>query len=233
MQSEISFKWSLFIVNVFKVAFSSVIIFFLTTTFFLTLVFFFTPNLPAQGSYGKPISTITSQAPQNLIDSKSVASSQGIAFLKQASLEFPIRLKIPKINVDTVLEQVGLTSQGAVDVPDDITNAAWFDLGQLPGENGSAIITGHYGWENGLPAVFNDLHKLQKGDKLYVEDEKGTTITFVVRESRSYDRKAYASEVFGSDDKKPHLNLITCQGLWDKANETYTQRLVVFADITV
>jgi len=143
----------------------------------------------------------------------------------------PMRLKIPKINVDTAIEYVGLTSDGAVDVPKNPTNAAWFNLGPRPGNNGSAVITGHYGpWENGKESIFDNLHKLRKGDKLYIEDDKGVIISFVVRESRSYDPKADASDVFGSNDGKSHLNLITCEGVWNKDSKSYSKRLVVFTD---
>jgi LPXTG-site transpeptidase (sortase) family protein len=143
----------------------------------------------------------------------------------------PMYLKIPRINIDTALEFVGLTYQGAVDVPKDPINAAWFNLGPRPGDNGSAIITGHYGiWKNGKRSVFNNLYKLRKGDKLYIEDDKGVIISFVVRESRRYDSNADASDVFVSSDGKAHLNLITCEGVWNRVSKSYSERLVVFTD---
>jgi sortase A len=78
--------------------------------------------------------------------------------------------------------------------------------------------------------VFDDLHELRPGDKLSVEDDKGTVISFVVREIRSYDYNANAPEVFNSSDGKSHLNLITCEGVWNQATQNYSQRLVVFTD---
>lgn len=142
----------------------------------------------------------------------------------------PVRLKIPGINVDAVIEPVGLTPQGAMDVPRDPAGAAWFELGPRPGENGSAVVAGHYGWKNGIPAVFDNLHKLQKGDRLYVEDEGGVVTTFVVRELRRYSDNADAPDVFSSSDGASHLNLVTCEGVWDKTEKSYSNRLVVFTD---
>lgn len=142
----------------------------------------------------------------------------------------PVRLKIPSIDIDSVTEQVGLTSQGAMDVPKNQDNVAWFNAGPRPGENGSAVIAGHFGWKNGKSSAFDDLYKLRKGDKLYIKDEKGQVVVFVVRESRSYDANADASDVFSSSDGKAHLNLITCEGVWDKDRKSYSKRLVVFAD---
>jgi LPXTG-site transpeptidase (sortase) family protein len=142
----------------------------------------------------------------------------------------PIRLKIPTINVDAAIQYVGLDSNGVMDAPDDPAEAAWFNMGPRPGENGSAVIAGHYGWKNNISSVFDDLHKLSKGDKLYIEDENGKTFSFIVSETKSYDPDADASSVFFSSDGKPHLNLVTCEGIWNKTEKSYSKRLVVFAD---
>lgn len=149
---------------------------------------------------------------------------------KRVSAELPVRIKIPKINVDSVLEYVSLTSDGTMDIPKSPDSVAWFSLGRRPGEIGSAVLSGHYGWKNGIPAVFDNLHKLKKGDKIYIEDEKGAIAVFVVRESRKYEREAYAADVFNSNDGKIHLNLVTCEGTWNKDQKSYSNRLVVFTD---
>jgi LPXTG-site transpeptidase (sortase) family protein len=150
---------------------------------------------------------------------------------QQANPGIPLRLIIPKINVDAVIEPVGLTPEGAIGAPKGPATTAWFDLGPRPGDNGSAVIDGHFGhWKIGVGSVFDNLNKLVKGDKIYVEDEKGTKFSFVVRESAIYDPQAKASSVFYSDDGKAHLNLVTCEGTWIPAQKTFTNRLVVFTD---
>ncbi|OGN01633.1 MAG: hypothetical protein A3I26_03415 [Candidatus Yanofskybacteria bacterium RIFCSPLOWO2_02_FULL_43_10] len=149
---------------------------------------------------------------------------------EQTSVGLPLRLKIPVINIDSAVEYVGLDFDGAMDVPKSQDNVGWFEIGSRPGGNGSAVIAGHYGQQNNKGSVFDDLHKLRKGDKLYVEDEKGAIVAFVVRESRRYDPKADASEVFSSSDGKAHLNLVTCEGVWDEATQQYPKRLVLFTD---
>ena len=149
---------------------------------------------------------------------------------EQARPGLPIRLKIPSINVNAPIEHVGLAPDGAMDAPKERANVAWFELGRRPGENGSAVIAGHYGWENKQASAFDNLYELRPGDRLYIEDDRGTIISFVVRESRRYDPDADAGDVFGSGDGEAHLNLITCEGAWDKVSRTYSQRLVVFTD---
>ncbi len=148
----------------------------------------------------------------------------------QADAGFPVRIRIPKINIDTSVEKVGLTPEGAMSVPMYPQDTAWFDLGPRPGELGSSVIDGHSGYKDNKPAVFDNLGQLQKGDKVYIEDEKGEINTFVVRELRNYDPNQNAEDVFSSDDGISHLNLITCGGAWDETDKTHSSRLVVFTD---
>lgn len=149
---------------------------------------------------------------------------------EQTSSGLPVRIKIPGIHVDSAVEYVGLTPQGAVGVPKDPLNAAWYDLGPLPGDEGSSVITGHVNWYYGAKGVFENLNKVRPGDKIEVQNDKGEVISFVVREIRDFDPEAVATDVFISDDGKAHLNIITCEGTWDSGAKQYTQRLVVFAD---
>lgn len=142
----------------------------------------------------------------------------------------PSRLKIPVINVDAAVYYVGLKSDGTMDIASDPDKVAWYEFGPHPGEIGSAVIAGHYGWIGDKGSVFNNINKLKKGDELSVVDTKGTNIVFVVRESRKYDPNADAAAVFKSNDGKAHLNLITCEGVWIESQKTYSDRLVVFTD---
>lgn len=150
--------------------------------------------------------------------------------IDETDANLPIRLTIPIINVNANIEHVGLTAQGAVGAPNNFSNVAWFNLWPRPGENGNAIISGHYGIKNGKPSVFDNLHKLKRGDKLYVEDSSGAITTFIVRTIRRYNPNAIVPEVFNSTDSKSHLNIITCEGIWDTISKNYSKRLIVFTD---
>lgn len=142
----------------------------------------------------------------------------------------PVRITIKSIAVDAPIEKVELTSDGSMDVPKRPMDTGWYALGKRPGETGSAVIAGHFDWLYDAPAVFKDLDKVKPGDTIVVEDDAGATITFIVREHRTYEAAADATDVFSSTDGKAHLNLVTCGGVWDKRLKQYSKRLVVFAD---
>ena len=132
--------------------------------------------------------------------------------------------------MSAVVQPVGLTVDGNMDIDENPTQAAWYKLGPKPGQEGSAVIAGHYGWKKNVPSVFNDLHTLVAGDQILTLGEDGKVMTFVVTRLATYAPDQDATNVFRSDDGKSHLNLVTCQGSWNNSVRTYSERLVVFTD---
>ncbi len=191
--------WPLFFVNIIIVM------------FFSLLAFFLAFGLPGQASYTKTIVPTNSEVKEKV------------------RTWLPVRLKISKLKIDAPIKYVGLTPDGAMDVSKSPNDVAWYTLWPRPGEKGSAVIAGHYGrWKNGAISVFNTLNTLVTGDKISIVDDKGATISFIVRETKIYKLDADASNVFYSTDGKSHLNLVTC--IQDKVTKKYPNRLVVFTD---
>lgn len=142
----------------------------------------------------------------------------------------PVRLEIPIIGVNSAVEDAFITPEGRMDVPAGSKNVAWFALGPNPGEIGSSVIGGHFGINDGVKFVFYDLDKLREGDHVYIKDDDGNTLTFIVRKIELFGRNDEATTVFTSDDGLAHLNLITCEGIWNRVDDSYPERRVVFTD---
>ena len=188
----------------------------------IIIILFLIFGLPSRDLY-----VSTSSLMGNLINSNSIQS-----FISEEKITsgVPVRFRIPNINIDASVESVGVTPQGVLDIPKDYSNVAWFNLGPRPGEIGSAVIDGHSGWKDGIPSVFDGLNKIKKGDKLYVEDEKGVIVTFIVQDFRTFGPNENTTDIFTSKDGKAHLNLITCIGAWYVNQKSPNDRFVVFAD---
>jgi hypothetical protein len=143
----------------------------------------------------------------------------------------PVSFRVPRLGIDTTVEEVGLDDEGAMDVPSNDVNVAWFGLGYRPGMVGSSVIAGHFDRVTGEPAVFYDLNLLEPGDQVMVVDEDGKEQIFSVQEKTEYLTDQFPTgEVFGASDEKI-LNLITCDGTWDPVNKSYSNRLVVSAKL--
>jgi sortase A len=141
----------------------------------------------------------------------------------------PEEISIPKINVNAVVESVGMDSQGRMDVPKNAIDTAWYSPGFKPGIKGSAVIDGHYDRVTGAPAVFWNLKLLSTGDMITVTDNNGKKYMFSVIQVAKYpDDNFPLKEVF-AEANVPMLNLITCNGVWDKVAKNYSNRLVVYS----
>ncbi|ACZ41485.1 peptidase C60 sortase A and B [Thermobaculum terrenum ATCC BAA-798] len=143
----------------------------------------------------------------------------------------PVRLiiKNDRLDVDAAVEYVGLTPDGAMDVPKKWEDVAWYRLGPVPGQQGNAVIAGHLDSTTG-PAVFWKLKDIRIGDVVSVIDEDGHKINFKVTKIQSYfDEDAPLYDIFGPTDKS-RLNLITCDGSWDPKAKRYDKKLVVFTE---
>ena len=162
---------------------------------------------------------------QNLVD---VPEPDDIVSPTQEAEPF-MHLRIARLGVDAPIREVGLAMDGSMAVPKNPFDTGWYKQGPLPGEIGSAVITGHVDSITGAPAVFANLDHLAIGDIIEVEGAQ-TTYTFRIREIRTYPAEADATDIFTSADGKAHLNLITCSGSWDANTKQYTDRLVIFTN---
>ncbi len=143
----------------------------------------------------------------------------------------PVSIVIPKIHVYAVVESVGMDSQGRMDVPKNASDTAWYSPGFKPGMKGSAVIDGHLDKATGAPAVFWNLKVLTTGDPISITENNGKTLTFAVDRVVRYPYDSFPiKEVFAATDI-PMLNLITCNGVWDKNTKNYSDRLVVYSKL--
>jgi LPXTG-site transpeptidase (sortase) family protein len=128
--------------------------------------------------------------------------------------------------LDTSVQQVGLDDSGAVGVPSNYTDVAWYKGSARPGNPGNAVIDGHLDSKTG-PAVFYRLGDLQPGDDVFVTTVDGVELRFVVTALETYATDdAPTFSVFGPATD-PQLNLITCDGTFNHAVHQYDQRLLV------
>lgn len=159
--------------------------------------------------------TIAENVTLDGLDSTPTSTGTGGSSTKKTYQGFTVvgTMKIPKINLEyPILEEVTTKALETALValypsPDNIN---------LPG---NSVIIGH-NYRNGL--FFSNLKKLSKGDKIYVTDYRGTTVTYEIYnifEASSTDTSFYNRDTNGLAE----LTLSTCT---DASND---QRTIVFA----
>ncbi|MGG7104781.1 class F sortase [Rhodococcus sp. 24CO] len=158
------------------------------------------------------------------------ASSAPDSVQPEAAAHRPARLQIPSIGVDTNIIDLGLATDGTLEVPPDGKAAGWYTGAPAPGEVGPAIIAGHVDWE-GADGVFFDLRNLEPGAEIIISDEDGSRTVFTATSIEHFPKDEFPTDVVYGDLDRPGLRLITCGGSFDETARSYNDNIIAFADI--
>ncbi|GEM_PF-2705462 len=140
----------------------------------------------------------------------------------------PIRIVIPKINVDSPITPVGLVKKKRrYEWATVKKGVAWHNLSAIPGQTGNMTLSGHNGSRGNK--VFRKLHKLHVGDTflIFSKDhvfEYVITDRIITRELFQSKKKKARNARWIGDFPDERVTLITCYPWW-----TNTHRLILVA----
>jgi sortase (surface protein transpeptidase) len=158
------------------------------------------------------------------------SSGPGLQKQPTAKPGMPVHFTIPVLGVGASVEHVGVDKDNNMDIPKDYRDVAWFKPGTIPGNPGNAAIDGHLDWYGVKEAVFFYIGTLKAGDRVYVRDDKGRDRAFVVtKQAVCTWQNCPLKDIFGPTTGV-HLNLITCNGNFNRNQQQYDKRLVVFTE---
>jgi sortase (surface protein transpeptidase) len=142
---------------------------------------------------------------------------------------------VPAIGVNSSLIDLGLNSDGTIEVPsldDPDSKPGWYTGSPSPGALGPAIILGHIDSRQFGPGVFYSLQDLQPGDGIDVTRADGTVAQFTVDNVQTVPKSNFPTlEVYGNLDHAG-LRLITCGGEFDPDARSYESNVIVFASLS-
>lgn len=159
------------------------------------------------------------------------APMQGPNVSTSPEVAVPLRLIIPKLSINAQVQKTGINATGAMGVPTNFTDVAWYQYGTVPGEKGSAVLDGHVDNGLGLDGVFKHLGDITVGDEIDIETNNGNILRFIVSNVELYPYTEVPNDLIFNRNDRARLNLITCEGAWVKGERTYDHRLVVFATL--
>ncbi len=142
----------------------------------------------------------------------------------------PIEVRVPAVDIGSVLVELGLTDDGAVAPPEDPATAGWFVGSTQPGQVGPAVIAAHVDSSSG-PAAFYRLGDVSIGDDIEVARADGSLLTFRVTAREQYPKDSFPTAAVYGPTPGPTLRLITCGGSFDRATGHYRDNIVVYAEL--
>lgn len=164
-----------------------------------------------------------------------VAQSSGEPDEKKPSIDInfevpaqnPRRILIPEIGAEGFVQQVGVDESGAIDVPDNIHMAGWYNQSSNVGDLGLSIIAGHVrGYTTS--GIFEQLTHLDPGQQFEVEMGDRSIKKFEIFKAKTVPVEDSLLAMYERTEKS-QLNLITCAGDFNSTSETYADRHIVYA----
>ena len=142
----------------------------------------------------------------------------------------PVSLTLPSIGVEeaTVVD-VALDDDGAVAIPDDVTEVGWYRRGPRPGEAGNAFMTSHVDSRTQGRGVLFDLRRMEPGDPIIVTHADGTTSRWEAVKRERITKGTYPMEQVFRFDGPPGLVIDTCGGAFDPVTGSYENIDIVYA----
>lgn len=141
----------------------------------------------------------------------------------------PVTISIPDLGVDRApIDPVGVKDEGELDVPDPLV-VGWYTGSPVPGASGASVLAAHVNYD-GVPGVFRHLRDLRAGELVEIGYEDGTTRAFVIAAVELYDKDELPEERVWAKDGDPTLVLFTCGGRYNRAQRSYEDNVVAFAE---
>lgn len=141
----------------------------------------------------------------------------------------PLRVRIPEIGIDADMIDLGLNTDGTLEVPSNYAQTGWYTGRSTPGETGPSVVVGHVDSYSG-PAVFYRLSELEVGHTIEIDRSDGLVALYRVSKTALVDKDEFPTNQVYGDTAEPTLRLITCGGDFNRSAKSYQGNLIVYAE---
>ena len=147
----------------------------------------------------------------------------------QGHNRIPVSIRIPVLEQEASVLPAGVEANGDMEVPDNVSDVAWYKYGSAPGEPGSAVLAAHVDLAGQGPGVFFGLGTLDPGNVIYIDFDDGSTAAYRTEARAVYDKDSLPADAIFSREGPPVLTLITCGGDFNRSIRRYDSNIVVYA----
>lgn len=185
----------------------------------------------ATGQPDRATGSAPHMAPTSRARSESV-TTRSARLVEAVPVAEPVRVRVASLGIDAPVRPAGVVATtGELEIPDDVRVAGWYRHGAAPGASeGSAVLSAHVDSRRQGAGVFFTLARIPEGAEIAVELTDGTTVTYLARGKRRYDKALLPTAELFARDGGHRLVLITCGGPFDDATRRYRDNVVVIAE---
>lgn len=142
----------------------------------------------------------------------------------------PERVRIPALDVDMPVTDVGVEESGQMELPVDPAVAGWYRYGpDADSDEGHVMLAAHVDAVGYPIGPLSRLRDLDEGASIQVAAADGFTRDYVVESLTYYEKSDLPTAELFARDGDPALVIITCGGPFDTASGHYRDNVVAVA----
>jgi hypothetical protein len=146
-----------------------------------------------------------------------------------ALLSVPTSIELAASRTPIRVVPIGVTAQGVLEPPADISTAGWWVSGPRPGMPGRAVITGHIDSAAAGLGAFAALDLLHPGDHITLAEADGRTLHFEVTDRQEIRKRQLDPRLLQRTTNASDLLLVTCIGDFNSSTRSYESNLLITA----
>ena len=141
----------------------------------------------------------------------------------------PRLLTVEGTTINMPIVEVGVSPDGAMEIPEPFNEAGWYRFGPVPGAAaGTAVVAAHVDTTSDS-APFSQLKSLAPGTLVTVQREGAASVVFRVTGVELMAKDAFDGASIFRRDGPPELKLVTCGGRWLDEKQDYGDNVIVTA----
>jgi len=141
----------------------------------------------------------------------------------------PRFLTVAGTTINMPIVEVGVSPNGAMEIPEPFEEAGWYRFGPAPGAAaGTAVVAAHVDTTS-ESAPFSQLKSLAPGTLVTVQRAGAPPVKFRVSRVELMAKDAFHGASVFRRDGPPLLKLVTCGGRWLDEQQNYGDNVIVTA----
>ena len=141
----------------------------------------------------------------------------------------PVRIQVEGTGIDLEVIPEGVEANGAMALPDNHYQAAWYRYGPAPGaEEGSSVLAAHVDSRTEKLPIAR-LKDVTPGTVLTVTREDGSVLRYATEGVENIAKRSLDGHRLFDRTGAPRLKLVTCGGEWLEAQDDYEDNVVLTA----
>ena len=177
----------------------------------------------------EPPRTPPAQAPPNPVPASTIPVRPATPPAQAPAEPAPRFLTVEGTTINMPIVEVGVSPDGAMEIPEPFNEAGWYRFGPAPGAAaGTAVVAAHVDTTSDS-APFSQLKSLAPGTLVTVQREGAQPLTFRVTGVELMAKDAFDGASIFRRDGPPELKLVTCGGRWLDEQQDYGDNVIVTA----